>query len=91
MKRWMAMFGAMLLMPTLAMASGEMVSISELREQVETMGRWQKTYQAHGRTIEVDSPILVPDVDEMPIMAAEPWRPCPIRRQPDERRLQRRV
>ena len=75
MKRWMVTLGAMLLMPTLAAASGEMVSVSELREQVETMGRWQKTYQARGRTVEVDIPIIVPEVDEMPVMAAEPWRP----------------
>ena len=75
MKRWMVTLGAMLLMPTLAAASDEMVSVSELREQVETMGRWQKTYQARGRTVEVDIPIIVPEVDEMPVMAAEPWRP----------------
>ena len=31
MKRWIATLGVMLLMPTLAMAQGEMVSISELR------------------------------------------------------------
>ncbi len=39
MKRWIAALGTMLLMPTLAMAQGEMVSISELRGQVEQMGR----------------------------------------------------
>lgn len=44
MKRWITVFGVMLLMPTLAMAQGEMVSISELRRQSEQMGRWKEKY-----------------------------------------------
>ena len=75
MKRWMVTLGAMLLMPTLAAASGEMVSVSELREQVETMGRWQKTYQAQGRTVEVDIPIIVPEVEGIPILKAQIIQP----------------
>ena len=67
MKRFASMMGALLLMPTLALASSDMVSISELRQQVEAMGRWTKTYEAYGRTIEVDVPIIVPEVDELPI------------------------
>ena len=39
MKRWITTLGVMLLMPTLAMAQGEMVSVSELRGQVEQMGQ----------------------------------------------------
>ena len=39
----------------------------ELCQQVEAMGRWTKTYEAHGRTIEVDVPIIVPEVNEFPV------------------------
>ena len=71
----MVLFWTLLLFPTLALASGDMVSISELRQQVEAMGRWAKTYEAYGRTIEVDVPIIVPEVEKMPIVMIEPWRP----------------
>ena len=47
MRRFTTMIGALLLMPTVAMASGKTVSISELRQQVETMGRWTQTYEAY--------------------------------------------
>ena len=73
MKRFAGMMGALLLVPTLALASGDMVSISELRQQVEMMGRWTKTYEAHGRTIEVDVPIIVPEVEEFPVFSVEPY------------------
>ena len=74
MKRFAGMMGALLLMTTLALASGDMVSISELRQQVEAMGRWTKTYEAHGRTIEVDVPIRVPSAEKVPILECVPWK-----------------
>ena len=67
MKRFAGMMGALLLMPTLATANSDMVSISELRQQVEAMGRWTKTYEAHGRTIEVDIPIYIPNEKELAV------------------------
>ncbi len=67
MKRFAGMMGALLLMPTLALASGDMVSVSELRQQVEVMGRWTQTYEAHGRTIEVDIPIYIPNEKELAV------------------------
>ena len=67
MKRFAEMMGALFLMPTLALASGDMVSISELRQQVEAMGRWTQTYEAHGRTIEVDIPIYIPNEKELAV------------------------
>ena len=67
MKRFVGMMGALLLVPTLALASGDMVSISELRQQVEVMGRWTQTYEAHGRTIEVDIPIYIPNEKELAV------------------------
>ena len=38
MKRLFAAMAVMMLVPTLASAGGEMVSVTELREQVETKG-----------------------------------------------------
>ena len=67
MKRFTGMMGALLLMPTLALASGDMVSVSELRQQVEAMERWTQTYEAHGRTIEVDIPIYIPNEKELAV------------------------
>ena len=67
MKKFAGMMGALLLMPTLALASGDMVSVSELRQQVEAMGRWTQTYEAHGRTIEVDIPIYIPNEKELAV------------------------
>lgn len=68
MKRFAGMMGALLLMPTLALASGDMVSISELRQQVERMGRWTKTYDTPNGKVSVDIPIIVPEVENMPIL-----------------------
>ena len=68
MKRFAGMMGALLLMPTLALASGDMVSVSELRQQVEVMGRWTQTYDTPNGEVSVDIPIIAPDVENMPIL-----------------------
>jgi len=68
MKRFAGMMGALLLVPTLALASGDMVSISELRQQVEMMGRWTKTYDTPNGEVSVDIPIIVPEVENVPIL-----------------------
>ena len=68
MKRFAGMMGALLLAPTLALANSDMVSISELRQQVEAMGRWTKTYDTPNGEVSVDIPIIVPEVENMPIL-----------------------
>ncbi len=68
MKRLTGMMGALLLMPTLALANSDMVSISELRQQVEAMGRWTQTYDTPNGKVSVDIPIIVPEVGNMPIL-----------------------
>jgi len=68
MKGFAGMMGALLLMPTLALASGDMVSISELRQQVEAMERWTQTYDTPNGEVSVDIPIIVPEVENMPIL-----------------------
>jgi len=64
-----ALCALLLMLP--ALASAEAISITELREQVEEMGRWTQTYEAYGRTIEVDIPIIVPEVDRVPILTVK--------------------
>ena len=68
MKRFVGMMGALLLMPTLALASGDMVSISELRQQGEAMGRWTQTYDTPNGEVSVDIPIIAPEVENVPIL-----------------------
>ena len=68
MKRFATMMGALLLMPTLALASSDMVSISELRQQGEAVGRWTQTYETPNGKVSVDIPIIVPEVENVPIL-----------------------
>ena len=82
MKKLIVTFFVLLLVPALATASTNMVSITELRQQAENMGRWTQTYEAHGRTIEVDIPIIVPEVERCPVVTLEnqkPWNETMIR------------
>ena len=67
MKKIFAALCTLMLVPTLTLASGDMVSVSELRQQAEAMGRWTQTYEAHGRTIEVDIPIYIPNEKELAV------------------------
>ena len=71
MKKMMLWLCLMMIVPTLANA--DMVFISELHQQAEAVGRWTQTYEAHGRTIEVDVPIIVPEVEAMPIVTVEAY------------------
>ena len=78
MRKITFLFCVLMIVPTLVLASGDMVSISELRQQVEMIGRWTQTYEAHGRTIEVDVPIIVPEVEAMPIVTVEAYNAARI-------------
>ncbi|MCI5955364.1 MAG: hypothetical protein MRZ54_00060 [Clostridiales bacterium] len=49
-----------------AATAQESVNIVELAAQ--TPAEWQQTYEAHGRTIEIDVPIEIPDVDTFPVL-----------------------
>ena len=62
-----------LLIPSQSFAQN-MVSVVELREEVESTGGWTQTYTAHGRTIEIDIPIVVPEVESVPIVVCEDWK-----------------
>ena len=66
---------ALLVLPVLAAAScvcaeDERFAISALK--AHTMERWEETYQAYGRTIDVNVPIQVPETDCVQVYIVEP-------------------
>ena len=67
-RRFITIFFMLLLVLMLATASADMVSISELRQQVEVMGRWTQTYETPNGKVSVDIPIIVPEVENVPIL-----------------------
>ena len=73
MRKWMTLFFAVALMlMILASARGEMVSVTELREQVGTMGRWTADYtDRYDRKIHVDIEPIMGQYDAVPIILAE--------------------
>lgn len=61
---------------TLGLCAGargmELVSVAEIYEQAEAMGGvWRASYDAPGGTIEIDAPVIVPDVEAMPVLTVE--------------------
>ena len=54
----------LLIWPADSMA--EYASVGDIRE--ETKDGWHETYEAHGRTITVDIPVNVPEVDFFPVL-----------------------
>lgn len=66
MKKMMLWLCLMMIVPTLA--SADMVSISELRQQAEAVGRWTQTYETPNGKVSVDTPIIVPEVENVPIL-----------------------
>lgn len=76
MKKILAALCLMMSLPTLTLAAGQnMISVSELHRQAEEMGRWQKTYATPNGELNVDIPILVPDVEKCPVITVENDRP----------------
>ena len=68
MKKLIATFSVLLLVPVLATASTDMVSITELRQQTENIGRWTQTYDTPNGEVSVDIPAIVPEVGTVPIL-----------------------
>lgn len=59
-----------------AVRAQEYVSIAELHAQAESMGgRWQKTYETPNGEIVVDAPVIVPDIEEIPVITVERAKP----------------
>ena len=84
MKKFLTVLCALLLVPTLATANGDMVSISELRQQVEAVGQWTQNDTVNGKIIEINAPIKVPDVDELPVIIVS-------RLEPDDEGLKQKI
>ena len=69
MKRLFAAIAAMMLVPTLANADNDMISVSELRKQVERMERWKQNYKDdYGRSIGVDVEPIMNKIEKVPIL-----------------------
>ena len=72
MKRLFAVICALMLVPTMASASGEMISVTELCEQVETRGRWTADYtDQYGRVVHVDIKPIMDQYGAVPIILAK--------------------
>ena len=75
MKKIFAALCTLLLVPTMASANSDLVSIAELHRQTVERGRWTKTYDTPNGELNVDIPILVPDVEKCPVITVENDRP----------------
>ena len=61
---------AALLLPALALAQGEMVSLSQLKEQVPAV--WSGSYEGKdGKTVTFEAPVLMPEAEEFPVLRIE--------------------
>ena len=60
------LFALLLLSPLATHGETQYYSISDLSSV--TSARWEETYQAYGRTIDVDVEIEIPDVDTAPVL-----------------------
>ena len=75
MRKIIFLFCVLMIVPTLTLANSDMVSVSELCQQVEMMGRWTKNYDTPNGEVSVDIPVIVPDVDELPILEIQAVTP----------------
>lgn len=75
MKRLATLLLVALLLPLVACADS-LISVSDLRDQVEASGgRWTQTYTSvRGETISVDVALNVPDVEAFPVLKTS-WMP----------------
>ena len=65
---WMATW----LLPSVQ-AEGHMYSIEELNRMGQP--EWKETYQANGRTVEVDCTVDIPDVSSFPVLSVQTMPP----------------
>lgn len=72
MKRKFALILSVLLLACSAASAQEYVSVAELYEQAQAMdGWWRETFSTPDGEMTVDVPIIVPDVDAMPVLTVE--------------------
>jgi len=66
MKKSLAILLLLAALLTSASAESGYCSIQQVR--VDTPHRWTETYETQWRTIEIDTPVMVPEVDAVPIV-----------------------
>ena len=72
MKRKFALILSVLLLVCSVASAQEYVSVAELYEQAQAMnGWWKETFDTPNGEMIVDVPIIVPDVDAMPVLTLE--------------------
>ena len=72
MKRRIRLILASMLLVCASASAQEYVSVSEIYEQAEAIGGWwTESFDTPNGQINVDVPIIVPDVDTMPVLTVE--------------------
>ncbi|MBQ2989991.1 MAG: hypothetical protein IJD60_01715 [Clostridia bacterium] len=72
MKRWICLLLGMMMLAASTASAQEYVSVSEIYDQAQAMGGvWQETFSTPNGEMKVDAPIIVPDVDAMPVLTLE--------------------
>lgn len=75
MKKMLCLVLAMMLCSAGAVAQ-EYVSVAELYDQVQAMGGWWKeTFDTPNGEVTVDAPIIVPDIEEIPVLTVSKVKP----------------
>ena len=76
MKRWICLLLGMAMLAAGTASAQEYVSISEIYDQAQAMGGvWQETFDTPNGKMTVDAPVIVPDVDAMPVLTMEKAKP----------------
>lgn len=73
MKKTLGMLmGVLLVLVCLGASAQDYVSVTELYEQAQAMGGvWQESFDAPNGQVTVDAPIIVPNVETMPVLTME--------------------
>ena len=66
------LLGALLVSVCMTAAAQEYVSVSELRQEAQAMGGvWQESFDTPNGQVTIDAPIIVPEVETMPVLTME--------------------
>ena len=73
MKRTLGMLlGALLMSACVTASAQEYVSVSQLYDQAQAMGgAWQERFDTPNGPLALDAPIIVPNVETMPVLTLE--------------------
>ena len=73
MKKTLGMLmGVLLVLVCMGASAQDYVSVTELYEQAQAMGGvWQESFDTPNGQVTVDAPIIVPNVETMPVLTME--------------------